>query len=67
MDKKTKLYVERNFCPRSFILNVHEKDLKDWQEGKYIQDAMPYLSSGERELLISDMCESCFTNLFAEE
>ena len=67
MDKKINLYVECNFCPRTFILNVHEKDLKDWQEGKYIQDAMPYLSAGERELLISDMCEDCFTKLFAEE
>ena len=64
MDKKTKLYAECNFCQRSFILNVHEKDLRDWQEGRYIQDAMPYLTAGERELLISNTCESCFMKMF---
>ena len=28
-------------------------DFRDWQRGMNIQDAMPYLSAGEREFLIS--------------
>ena len=67
MSKKTKVQVDCRICSNEFILQINENDLKDWQEGKYIQDAMPYLSAGERELLISNICEECFTNLFAEE
>ena len=67
MSKKTKVQVYCRICSNEFTLQVNQNDLKDWQEGKYIQDAMPYLSAGERELLISNICEECFTNLFAEE
>ena len=67
MSKKRKVRVDCRICSNKFILQVNQNDLKDWQEGKYIQDAMPYLSAGERELLISNICEECFTNLFVEE
>ena len=67
MSKKRKVRVDCRICSNEFTLQVNQNDLKDWQEGKYIQDAMPYLSAGERELLISNICEECFTNLFAEE
>ena len=67
MSKKRKVRVDCRICSNEFILQVNQNDLKDWQEGKYIQDAMPYLSAGERELLISNICEECFTNLFSEE
>ena len=67
MSKKRKVRVDCRICSNEFTLQVNQNDLKDWQEGKYIQDAMPYLSAGERELLISNICEECFTNLFSEE
>ena len=41
-------------------------DYADWQFGKYIQDAMPYLSAGERELLISGTCGPCFDKMFGD-
>jgi hypothetical protein len=44
---------------------VNPKDLSDWKsEKKYIQDAMPYLSAGEREILISKTCDECFDKMF---
>jgi hypothetical protein len=44
---------------------VNSKDLSDWKsEKKYIQDAMPYLSAGEREILISKTCGECFDKMF---
>ena len=67
MSKKRKVRVDCRICSNEFTLQVNQNDLEDWQEGKYIQDAMPYLSAGERELMISNICEECFTNLFAEE
>ena len=67
MSKKRKVRVDCRICSNEFTLQVNQNDLKDWQEGKFIQDAMPYLSAGERELMISNICEKCFANLFAEE
>jgi hypothetical protein len=37
----------------------------DWLSGSLpIQDAMPYLTDGERELFLSYTCNDCFNNLF---
>jgi hypothetical protein len=47
---------------------VNPKDLSDWKsEKKYIQDAMPYLSDSEREILISKTCGECFDKIFPQE
>jgi hypothetical protein len=46
---------------------VSNHDLKRWEGGELIQDAMPYLSAGERELLISGICETCFDKIFGSE
>lgn len=35
--------------------------------GKHAQDAFPYLSAQEREMLISGICGACWDNLFADE
>ena len=43
---------------------VNGQDVVDWKGGKYIQDAMPYLSADERELLISGTCGTCFDKMF---
>lgn len=38
-----------------------------WQSGtKHIQDAMPQVPEGDRELLMSGICESCFDRMFGE-
>ncbi len=48
----------------SIILN--KEDLVDWTSGDgYIQDVLDYLSPSERELLISNICGSCFDELFS--
>ena len=51
-------------CKVSVEMSVNRQDVADWREGKYIQDAMPYLSADERELLISGICGSCFDKIF---
>jgi hypothetical protein len=55
---------ECRLCGRTYELKVNPGDFMDWRKGKHIQDAMPYLSAGDRELLISGTCESCFDELF---
>ena len=51
-------------CKESVEMTVNRQDMVDWTGGKYIQDAMPYLSADERELLISGTCGTCFDNMF---
>ncbi len=51
-------------CKVSAEMSVNRQDLADWRGGKYIQDAMPYLSADQRELLISGTCGDCFDKMF---
>ena len=39
-------------------------DVAHWEQGALIQEALPYLSAGERELFISGICGACFDNMF---
>lgn len=52
-------------CGNSFALKVGIMDYLAWEDGKLIQDAMPYLSKEERELLVSGTCGECFDAMFA--
>tara|TARA_R100000664_G_scaffold18148_1_gene27163 strand:+ start:1975 stop:2259 length:285 start_codon:yes stop_codon:yes gene_type:complete len=53
-----------NICNNSTTLAVNPVDVIQWQQGKLIQDVMPYLNAAERELLISNTCDKCFNDLF---
>lgn len=52
-------------CREVYTVTVAPDDLYDWRHGKFAQDAFPYLSAAERELLISRTCGSCFDRMFA--
>lgn len=53
-------------CSMVYVLHYNRQDMIDWLSGSLlIQDAMPYLTSGERELLLSNTCDSCFDNMFS--
>lgn len=45
---------------------VWEEDYQRYVEGSYVQDAFPYLSSAEREMLISRTCGPCFDGMFPD-
>jgi hypothetical protein len=53
-------------CRDVHILLVESEDYAAWQRGELIQDAMPYLSADEREILISGVCGRCFDEMFGE-
>ena len=55
-----------HLCRRHYDLLVNMDDVRSWMDGTYIQDAMPYLSAGERELLISHTCDDCWKELFPD-
>jgi hypothetical protein len=51
-------------CSEVHVVEVVFKDWSDWRSGKLAQDAFPYLSADERELLISGVCGKCFEEMF---
>lgn len=55
-------------CKKYFTLKVKADDYTDYiSNGKLIQLAFPYLSAGERELIISGICDTCFTDMFKDD
>lgn len=54
-------------CGERHYVEVFEKDFIAWRNGTLIQDAFPYLSVDERELLISGTCAECFSAIFGDD
>ena len=65
-DARVDVLLQCDKCKEPQWFSCIKKDLDAWCEGKFIQDAMPYLSAAERELLISGTCGSCFAIMFKE-
>ena len=55
------------FCGRSHEIEVNEIDYLNWQNGMMAQDAFPYLSADERELLISGIDSECWEKYFGSD
>lgn len=56
------------FCGHVNEVVVENSDFIDWQVNGYLaQDAFPYLTAEEREMLISGICKDCWYNAFHEE
>lgn len=54
-------------CGMEYNIIAKEQDVFDWLSGeKYIQDALEYLSSAERELFISQTCNTCWNLLYPD-
>ena len=52
-------------CRQDYVILAEEEDMVSWLSGKkYIQDALDYLSPAERELLISQTCDTCWSQLY---
>ena len=62
------IYVGRNcpFCGEYHEVLVSEADYAEWQGGELAQNAFPYLTAEEREILISGICPDCWGKMFGE-
>jgi len=58
------LEISCNICGIVYHLFVHSDDIERYGQGDLVQDAFPYLSANERELIISHTCGSCFDKIF---
>ena len=58
--------VECLSCKTKHTILVPTGGYKKWASGlAHIQDAMPGLSEDERELLVSNICPTCWDKLFS--
>ena len=63
----TTMWTTRRKCNDQVEMKVNIDDVTAWENGKLIQDAMPYLTPDEREVLISGTCGPCFDRMFGGE
>jgi hypothetical protein len=47
-------------------VKVQFSEFHNWTRGLKVQQAFPYLTSTERELLISGTCAKCWDDMFKE-
>lgn len=55
------------FCGKGNFVEVNEDDYDDWCDSALVQVAFPYLSAGEREMLVSGICPTCWDAMFEKE
>lgn len=51
-------------CGVRYTFNIDPEDYYAFQHGTFAQDAFPYLTADQRELLISQTCGNCFNRMF---
>lgn len=57
---KTDILYYCKFCNKEVLITVDEEDIKKYENGALIQQAFPYLTSDEREIMLSGMCGDCW-------
>lgn len=55
------------FCRKVNEVSTNEMDWLAWECGANAQDAFPYLSSAEREMVMSGICPTCWEQMIGEE
>lgn len=60
------LHITCVVCKQPHKIKVDNKDMAKYQNGAKVQEAFPYLSADDRELIISKTCGRCFDEMFKE-
>jgi hypothetical protein len=60
------IYTRCRYCGASHDIEVGAEDWAAWKGGAYAQTAFPYLSTEQREMLISQTCDGCWSRIFGE-
>ncbi len=63
---RVEVTIQCPFCGEMHSVEVDYIQFLEWQEGAFIQDAMPELTLTEREALISGLCPKCQAEVFGE-
>jgi hypothetical protein len=62
--------IRRNcvFCKNIWEVTIKAEDIDKFFDGnELVQNAFPYLSADEREMLISGICPDCWNGMFGQE
>lgn len=60
-----KVKIGCQYCNNEYILNISEDQYNKLQEGKeLIQNIIPEVNPGIREILISGLCPECWNKVF---
>lgn len=51
-------------CGDMYTLECTEADYNEWLRRGLIQKCLPGLTAGQREILMSGICEECFKEMF---
>ena len=63
--KEVTIVTECPICHHANEVMVNEEDYFDWTfDGALVQDAFPYLTADEREMLVSGICPTCWEKTF---
>lgn len=54
-------------CGEIKSISVPDAGFQEWQAGELIQVAMPDVSAGDRQLLMSGICGECYDEMFPDE
>lgn len=54
-------------CGVEQSFDVISADYDNWQAGELAQNAFPYLSPGQREMMISQTCDTCWDRMFSTD
>lgn len=59
------VYGPCHYCSAPQSVTVKKADLEKFRAGNYAQDCFQGLSPGQREFLISGICDKCWDDMFA--
>lgn len=51
-------------CNKDHYVLVKKEDYEKYKNGALVQNAFPYLSAAEREMLITGICDACWKKMF---
>lgn len=66
LDGSTSIWRTCTVTKKTYSVDVKQVDFDAWQNGKLAQDAFPYLTSEQREFLISNSTPDEWNQLFGE-
>lgn len=56
--------IQCRHCNKVFCVTFDTDDYVAWKKGELIQNAFPYLSADERELIKTQTCGNCWNKMF---
>jgi hypothetical protein len=54
-------------CKKTYEFEISKADYSNWRQGMFVQDAFPYLTADQRELLMTQTCGACWDVLVPPE